>query len=87
MVLACAGGLSVPLFRYEALTHGGGSVKNTLEADSKAELISRLRQMGYWPTDIVEETEEDTPNDVRKWLKIGSGGVKAADVEFLTSQV
>ena len=51
----------MPLFRYEALTHGGGSVKNTLEADSKAELISRLRQMGYWPTDIVEETEQDAP--------------------------
>ena len=51
----------MPLFRYEALTHGGGSVKNTLEADSKAELISRLRQMGYWPTTVVEETEEDTP--------------------------
>ena len=75
----------MPLFRYEALTHGGGSVKNTLEADSKAELISRLRQMGYWATDIVEETEEDAPNDVRKWLKIGS--VKAADVEFFTYQL
>ena len=77
----------MPLFRYEALTHSGGSVKNTLEADSKAELISRLRQMGYWPTDIVEETEADGSNDVRKWLKIGGGGVKAADVEFFTYQL
>lgn len=77
----------MPLFRYEALTHSGGSVKNTLEADSKAELVSRLRQMGYWPTDIIEEREEDAPNDVRKWLKIGSGGVKAADVEFFTYQL
>ena len=77
----------MPLFRYEALTHSGGSVKNTLEADSKAELVSRLRQMGYWPTDIIEETEEDAANDVRKWLKIGSGGVKAADVEFFTYQL
>ena len=77
----------MPLFRYEALTHSGGSVKNTLEADSKAELVSRLRQMGYWPTDIIEESEEGTPNDVRKWLKIGGGGVKAADVEFFTYQL
>ena len=77
----------MPLFRYEALTHGGGSVKNTLEADSKAELISRLRQMGYWPTTVVEETEEDTPTDIRRWLKIGQGRIKPADVEFFTYQL
>ena len=77
----------MPLFRYEALTHGGGSVKNTLEADSKTELVSRLRQMGYWPTTIVEETEEETSTDVRSWLKIGQRGVKPADVEFFTYQL
>ena len=77
----------MPLFRYEALTHGGGSVKNTLEADSKAELISRLRQMGYWPTTVVEETEEDTPTDIRRWLKIGQGRIKPGDVEFFTYQL
>ena len=77
----------MPLFRYEALTHSGGSIKNTLEADSKAELVSRLRQMGYWPTDIVEETEEGASSDVRKWIKIGSSSVKAADVEFFTYQL
>ena len=77
----------MPLFRYEALTHGGGSVKNTLEADSKAELISRLRQMGYWPTAVVEETEEETPTDIRRWLKIGQGRIKPADVEFFTYQL
>ncbi len=77
----------MPLFRYEAITHGGGNVKNTLEADSKAELISRLRQMGYWPTTVVEETEEETPTDIRRWLKIGQGGVKPADVEFFTYQL
>ena len=77
----------MPLFRYEAITHGGGNVKNTLEADSKAELISRLRQMGYWPTTVVEETDEDTPTDIRRWLKIGQGGIKPADVEFFTYQL
>ena len=77
----------MPLFRYEAITHGGGSVKNTLEADSKAELIARLQQMGYWATNVVEETEEDTPTDFRKWLKFGRDGVKPADVEFFTYQL
>ena len=77
----------MPTFRYEALTHGGGTVTNTIEADSKAELISRLRQMGYWPTDIVEETEDAAPADVRRWFKISTRGVKAADVEFFTYQL
>ena len=77
----------MPIFRYEALTHSGGTVSNTLEAESKAELISRLRQMGYWPTNIVEETEEASPTDIRRWLQIGRRGVKPADVEFFTYQL
>ena len=77
----------MPIFRYEALTHGGDTVNNTLEADSKAELISRLRQMGYWPTQIVEEVEEAVPSNVRRWLEIGRSRIKPADVEFFTYQL
>ena len=78
----------MPTFRYEALTHGGGTVTNTVEADSKAELISRLRQMGYWPTDIVEEAEEAAaPTDVRRWLELGRNRIRPADVEFFTYQL
>ena len=77
----------MPIFRYEALTHGGDTVNNTLEADSKAELISRLRQMGYWPTQVVEEIEEAAPTNVRRWLEIGRSRIKAADVEFFTYQL
>ena len=76
----------MPRFRYEALTHAGGTVKNTLEADSKAELISRLRQMGYWPTQIVEEGGEEKA-DVTRWLRLGQGNVKSAEVEFFTYQL
>ena len=77
----------MPTFRYEALTHSGGTVKNTLEAESKTELISRLRQMGYWPTNIVEETEDAAPTDIRHWLQMGRRGVKPAAVEFFTYQL
>jgi len=76
----------VPRFRYEALTHSGSTINNTLEADSKAELIERLRQMGYWPTQIVEESEE-AQTDVKRWLGIGRRHVKSADVEFFTYQL
>ena len=68
------------LFRYEAITHAGDTVKNTLEAGSKAQLILQLRQMGYWPTQIVEETEEDK-GGLAHLLRLGRGKVKSADVE------
>ncbi len=77
----------MPLFRYEAVTHSGGTVNNTLEAESKAQLISRLRQMGYWPTNIVEETEKTASADIRRWLQLGQRRLKAADVEFFTYQL
>ncbi len=74
------------LFRYEAITHAGDTVKNTLEAGSKAQLILQLRQMGYWPTQIVEETEEDK-GGLAHLLRLGRGKVKSADVEFFTYQL
>ena len=48
----------MPRFRYEALTTTGTVVTNTQEASSKAELVSKLKVMGYWPTSIVEDSAE-----------------------------
>lgn len=77
----------MPTFRYEAVTQSGGTVSNTAEADSKTELVARLRQMGYWPTDIAEEAVEADSTDVRRWLNFGRGRIKPADVEFFTYQL
>ena len=77
-------------FRYEALTNTGTTISNTQEAASKAELVSKLKVMGYWPTSIVEEggesRESDTPfSGLVRWLP--GQRIKAADVEFFTYQM
>ena len=46
----------MPRFQYEAITNTGVSVSNTEEANSRAELITRLKVRGYWPT-LIEQSE------------------------------
>ena len=76
----------MPRFRYEALTNAGTTVTNTQEASSRAELVSRLKVMGYWPTSIVEDTAEAQD---RKWTQISflPTRIKATEVEFFTYQM
>ena len=76
----------MPRFRYEALTNAGTTVTNTQEASSRAELVSRLKVMGYWPTSIVEDTAEAQD---RKWTQIPflPTRIKATEVEFFTYQM
>ena len=76
----------MPRFQYEAITYTGTTVNNTLEADTKADLIAQLRQMGYWPTKIVEEGEL-LETKAKRILNIGTRKVKSADVEFFTYQL
>ncbi len=76
----------MPRFQYEAITYTGTTVNNTLEADSKAELIAQLRQLGYWPTQIVEEGEA-LETKAKRIFSFGSKKIKSADVEFFTYQL
>ena len=76
----------MPRFQYEAITYTGTTVNNTLEAETKADLIAQLRQMGYWPTKIVEEGEL-LETKAKRILNIGTRKVKSADVEFFTYQL
>lgn len=76
----------MPRYQYEAITHSGATVNNTLEADSTAELKAQLRQMGYWPTQIVEEGEA-LESKAKRLFSIGSKKVKASEVEFFTYQL
>ena len=52
----------MPRFRYEAVTNTGTSVTNNEEADSRADLVAKLKVRGYWPTMI--EQSELTPDEV-----------------------
>lgn len=76
----------MPRFQYEALTYTGATVNNTLEAETKADLIAQLRQMGYWPTKIVEEGDL-LETRAKRIFNIGTRKVKSADVEFFTYQL
>ncbi len=76
----------MPRFQYEAITYTGATVNNTLEADSKAELIAQLRQMGYWPTQVVEEGEA-LETKAKQLFSFRTKKIKSAEVEFFTYQL
>lgn len=76
----------MPRYQFEAITNTGTTVSNTLEADSRADLIAQLQQMGYWATNIVEEGEV-LETQAKRLFSIGSRKIKPADVEFFTYQL
>jgi type IV pilus assembly protein PilC len=43
----------MPMFKYEALDSQGVSVKDEVEALSQQEAISKIRNMGYFPTKVI----------------------------------
>ncbi|UCF44067.1 MAG: type II secretion system F family protein [Planctomycetota bacterium] len=44
----------MPVFQYEAMDSQGVAIKNELEALSQKEAISKIRNMGYFPTKVRE---------------------------------
>ena len=46
----------MPLFKYEALDSQGVGVKDEIEALSQKEAVSKIRNMGYFPTNVREQT-------------------------------
>ncbi|MDE0636540.1 MAG: type II secretion system F family protein [Candidatus Poribacteria bacterium] len=76
----------MPRFQYEAITHSGQTVNSTLEAASKTELIAQLQQMGYWPTQVVEEGEA-LETKAKRFFSFGTRKIESAEVEFFTYQL
>ncbi len=74
----------MPRFNYQAMTRTGGMVSGTLEAESSAELVAKLKGSGYYPTDISQEVLEEKGR--LSALKIG-GRVKSSEVEFFSYQL
>lgn len=73
-------------FSYEAVTSDGAAISNVTEADNKANAISKLRNIGYFPTKVVEVgAEEEKKREIRiPWI---SGRIKASDIEFFSYQL
>ena len=46
----------MPVFQYEALDSQGVGVKDHVEALSEKEAISKIRNMGYFPTKVAQQT-------------------------------
>jgi type IV pilus assembly protein PilC len=44
----------MPKFNYVAMDSGGKETKGTVEVASQSEAINRLKEMGYFPTKVVE---------------------------------
>ena len=49
----------MPKFSYVAMDSRGKETKGTLEVGSQNEAISRLKEMGYFPTKVVEAKEKE----------------------------
>mgnify|MGYP000529430572 CR=1 FL=1 len=57
----------MPKFKYEAMDTKGKETKGVLEVGSQAEAISRLKEMGFLPTKVVEAGQ------LRDALVVGPG--------------
>lgn len=76
----------MPRYQYEAVTQSGQTINSTSEADSQAELIANLQQMGYWATHVVEEGEA-LETKAKRIFSVGTRRIKSAEVEFFTYQL
>jgi type IV pilus assembly protein PilC len=74
----------MPKFSYVAMDSRGKETKGTLEVGSQNEAIGRLKEMGFFPTKVVEEKEKAAKPDAKaKTAKVaGKSGKKKGALEF-----
>jgi type IV pilus assembly protein PilC len=64
----------MPTFNYVAMDSRGKETKGTLDVASQNEAISRLKEMGYFPTKVVEAEKPKAKGDKKGKAKSGGGG-------------
>jgi len=81
----------MPVFKYEALDSQGVGIKDEVEALSEKEAISKIRNMGYFPTKVRETGEKKKPTakaGARPKARRGAGGrVKARVIAQFARQL
>ncbi|MHC4757510.1 MAG: type II secretion system F family protein, partial [Planctomycetota bacterium] len=80
----------MPMFKYEALDSQGVSVKDEIEALSQQEAISKIRNMGYFPTKVnaMSIKKKAATKAAAKPKRRGSGGkVKSKVLANFTRQL
>jgi type IV pilus assembly protein PilC len=63
----------MPKFKYEAMDTRGKETKGVLEVGSQAEAITRLKEMGFLPTKVVEAEKPKDAKAVKKTDAKGKG--------------
>src|SRR5437773_4884139 len=67
----------MPKFNYVAMDSRGKETKGTLEAANQNEAISRLKEMGYFPTKVIEaEKSKEKPDKKTKGAAADAKGKK-----------
>ena len=61
----------MPKFNYVAMDSRGKETKGTLDVANQNEAISRLKEMGYFPTKVAEAEKVKEKSNKKK---IGCGG-------------
>ncbi|MCL4178813.1 MAG: type II secretion system F family protein [Verrucomicrobia bacterium] len=64
----------MPTFTYVAMDSRGKETKGTLDVASQNEAISRLKEMGYFPTKVVEAEKPKAKADKKGKAKSSGGG-------------
>ena len=66
----------MPKYSYVAMDNRGKEVKGTIEVANQNEAIGRIKEMGYYPTKVVEDKSK--PSDNKKGAPVAKGGKPAA---------
>ncbi len=64
----------MPKFNYVAMDSRGKETKGVLEVASQADAINRLKEMGFFPTKVMEAEKAKDPKAAKKSKGSGGGG-------------
>jgi type IV pilus assembly protein PilC len=74
----------MPVFQYEALDSQGVEIKDKIEALSQKEAISKIRNMGYFPTKVRSRGAEKKPSAHAGQPKARKGAGGKVKVKYVT---
>ncbi len=66
----------MPKFQYVAMDSRGKEQKGVLEVASQADAINRLKEMGFFPTKVMEAEKPKAKKDGKKAAPAAGGGAK-----------
>jgi len=74
----------MPIFKYEAMDSQGVGIKDEIEALSQKEAVSKIRNMGYFPTKVTMHGAKKAPARARAKRKRRRGAGGKVKVKVIT---